>query len=66
MVIAGLARGALPRARLQDLTHDHVVDVFGLNARALERGADRVSAQSDRGHILERATELADGCARTR
>ena len=47
--IAGLDRrlagGDLALPGLEDLAHDHVVDLLGADARALERGRDREAAE---------------------
>ena len=52
--------GAVDRVArgLQGVAHDHVVDPRRLHARPLERGAGRVGAQLQRGHVLERADVL--------
>ncbi len=44
----GLARRDLPGARLQHLTHQHVVDLLGADAGALERALDGDAAEVDR------------------
>ena len=41
----GLAGGDLARARLQHLAHEHVVDLLGADAGALERGLDGDAAE---------------------
>ena len=56
-------RGDLARARLQHLTHEHVVDLLGADAGALERALDGDAAEVHRAQSGERAGELADGRA---
>ena len=41
----GLARGDLALAGLQHLAHDHVVDLLGADAAAVERGLDREATE---------------------
>ncbi len=62
-----LARGNLPLAGLQHLTHDDVLDLLGLDAGALERGADgqRRRARSRRAWTGRRPS-CRWGCARRR
>ena len=45
----GLARGDLALARLEHLAHDDVLDLLGLDPRALERGLDGDAAELGRG-----------------
>ena len=47
-------------AALQHLAHDHVLDLLGLDAGALERAADRDPAEFGGGNGGDRAAELAD------
>src|SRR5205823_4105090 len=54
------ARGRLARSRLQHLAHDHVLDLVGLEPRALERGADDDRPELGRRLVGERAAELAE------
>ena len=56
----------LARAGLQDLAHDHVVDVFALDAGTLEGRADGVSSEGHSRHVFECPRELANRRARTR
>ena len=55
----GLAGGDLAGAGLDDLAHDHVVDLVGRDAGALERGLDRDAAEVGGGEVLERAEQPA-------
>ena len=59
----GLARGDLPLAGLQDLTHDDVLDLLGLDPGALQRGLDRDGAELGGVERGEAAAHLADGGA---
>ena len=56
----GLARGDLPGARLQDLTHDHVVDVVAFDAGPVNGGPDGVRAQARGRDFLEGSAKLAE------
>ena len=58
-VLRGLARRVLALRRRQDLAEDDFGDVFGLDARALERVLDRDLAQIVRRHVVKRAIEGA-------
>ncbi len=49
-----------PCAGLEHLAHDHVVDLLGADAGALERGLDREPAEVGGAEAGERAGELAD------
>ena len=60
----GLTRGDLTLTPLQDLAHEDVVDLFGVDAGAFERGLDRDAAELHRTHAGERARQLADGSPR--
>ena len=55
----GLARRDLARAGLDDVAHDHVVDLVGRDAGALERGLDGDPAEVRGGEVLERAEQPA-------
>ena len=55
-----LAGRDLTLTGLQDLAHDHVVDLLGSDAAALERGLDRDGAEVHRAELRERTGELAD------
>src|SRR5207237_6621382 len=50
----------LARSALQDLAHDHVLHLAGLEPDALERGADDDGAELGRFAIGETATELPE------
>src|SRR5439155_22860932 len=52
-----LARRGLARARLQDLAHDHVLDVAWSEPRTIERGANRDRAELGRLEAREPAAE---------
>src|SRR5262249_40002985 len=56
----GLARGDLPGAGLQDLAHDHVVDLFGLHPRPFQRRRDCEAAELRAAEARQRARELPD------
>ena len=56
----GLARGDLALAGLEHVAHEHVVDLLGADAGALERGLDREPAEVGGAEAGERAGELAD------
>ena len=56
----GLAGGDLALAGLEHLAHQHVVDLLGSDAGALERGLDRDAAEVHRGEVGERARQLPD------
>jgi len=56
----GLARGDLTRAAEQHLAHEHVVDLFGIDAGALERGLDRQPTEVGGAESRESAGELSD------
>src|SRR4029078_10092279 len=49
----------LPGTGLQDLTHDHVLDLVGRDAGLLEGALDRDAAQVGAGEVLERAEQPA-------
>ncbi len=53
----GLPGGDLPGAGLQDLAHDHVLDLLGRDAGALERGLDGEAAEVDGAEVLERTEQ---------
>ena len=55
-----LARGDLPLAGLQHLAVDHLLDLLGLDAGALERGGDRLAAELGRALGREGAAHLAE------
>ena len=57
----GLARRRLARSGLEDLAHDHVLDLARLEPRALEGGADRERAELRRSQVREPAAEAAEG-----
>ena len=61
----GLAGGDLAGAGLEHLAHDHVLDLVGRDARALERGLDRDAAEVGGGEVLERAEQPAHRGARS-
>ena len=61
-----LARGDLARAGLQDLTHDHVIHVAGLDAGPFHGSSDRMGAEGNRRQIFESSPKLAERCARAR
>ena len=56
----GLARGDLALAGLEDLAHDDVLDLLGLDVGALERGLDRDAAQLGGVEGRQPAAQLAD------
>ena len=60
----GLARGDLALARLDDVTHDHLVDLVAADPGALERRRDGDAAEVHGGEALEGARQLADRGAR--
>ena len=53
----GLPRRDLPRAGLQHLAHDHVVDLLRRHAGLLQRPLDRDPAEVSGREVLERAEE---------
>jgi hypothetical protein len=55
-----LARGDLALPRLEHLAHDHVLDLVGLDAGALERGLDRDAAELGGVEGRQAAAHLAD------
>ena len=56
----GLPGGDLTGPRLQDVTHEHVVDLLRGQSRALESGFDRESAELRGGEPRQGAGQLAD------
>ena len=62
----GLPGGDLAGAGLQDVAHDHVVDVLALHSREIESGPDRVRPETLSRDLLERAPKLAKRRARAR
>src|SRR6201999_181420 len=56
----GLARGDLALAGLQDLAVDDLLDLLGIDARALQRGLDRDAAELGGLERGERSAHLAD------
>ena len=56
----GLARGDLTLAGQEHLAHEHVVDLLGADAGALERGLDREATEVGGAESGERAGELPD------
>src|SRR6266850_2264730 len=56
----GLARAVLADAGGQHLAHDHLGNLLGLHARALEHVLDYQRAKLRGGRLRQRATELAD------
>ena len=62
----GLAGGDLPGAGLDDLAHDHVVDLVAGDAGLLQRALDGDAAEVGGGLVLETAEQAADRGARTR
>jgi hypothetical protein len=48
----------------QNLAHDHLVDLFRIDARAFQRAANGGSAEFMRRHIRKRAVERTDRRAR--
>ena len=60
----GLAGGRLALAGGQDAAHQHLVDTLGRQGGTVERGADRVRAQSGGGNAGELALEAAERRAR--
>ena len=61
----GLAGGDLTGACLEDLAHDHVVDLRPLDPRPPQGLGDREAPEIDRLQVLERPPELADRRARS-
>jgi hypothetical protein len=55
----GLPGGDLAGAGLQHLAHDHVLDLVGADAAALEGGLDRVAAERGGGKGLQIAEQAA-------
>lgn len=62
----GLAGRDLPGAGLEDLPHDHVLDLVAADPGAVEGGLDREAAEVGAGEGLERAEEPAHRGAGTR
>jgi cell division protease FtsH len=58
-----LARGDLPGPALQDLAHDHIVDLARLDAGPANGFPDGVGPQPHRRQVLEPAAELPNGRA---
>ncbi len=56
----GLASGDLPLTRLNDMPHDHIVDLLTTDTGPRQRGLDRKSAELDGGEALQSAGQLAD------
>ena len=56
----GLPRRRLPRAGLQDLAHDHVLDLLRLEAGTLERSTDRDRTELRRRNGGEAAAEAPE------
>ena len=61
-----LARRRLAHTGLQDLAHEHFVDLVRRDAGALHCGADGDAAERRCRHVCERAVELADRRPRRR
>ena len=59
-----LARRDVAGARLDDLAEDHVLDLLGCDARALERSARGSLAERDGRHGREAAADLRERRAR--
>ena len=55
-----LARGDLALPRLEHLAHHDLLDLIGLDVRALERAGDRLAAEVGGVEARERASELAE------
>ncbi len=62
-VNGGLARRILANTRREHLAHDHLVDLFGRKAGALEQRLDDGGAEGGGGQRREAAAEAADGGA---
>jgi len=62
----GLAGGDLARAGLEDMSHDHVIDLVSRHAAAFESRPDSMAAKGDRRHIFESSAESAERRARAR
>jgi len=62
-VIRSLASGDLAGACLEDLAHDHVVDLVAGDACAFERAGDGFATELRAAHAGEPARESADRCA---
>ena len=61
-----LAGGRLAGAALEDLAHDHVLDLVVADVDAVERGADRDRPELGRLVVAQAASELAEGRANGR
>ncbi len=62
---AGRAGGVLAGTGLDDLAHDHVVDLVAGDAGLLERALDGDAAEVGRGLVLEATEQASDGGARS-
>ncbi len=56
----GLARGRLPEPGRDDVPHDHLLDVLGGDARALDGGTDGLGAELGSRERRERAAKASD------